>query len=305
MSSRPLLSFCFAALILLAAVSPANTSAPNDADVSPRLAIVLACFGSTVKEAQDVEAAFVRETEKRYPQTRVVLANTARIVMAKNAEVGIHVPSLFRVLADLADEGYTHVAVQSLQVLPGAEFDGMAAVAKAQEGLPKGLTKISVGAPLLASNEDLGKATDALVASLPKGREAADPVIFVGHGTHHGVGNMVYPALQWHLARRDSKILVSTIEGTPDQETTLKILGKAPGKNSPVWVAPLLGLAGDHAVNDLYGDEDDSWKSVLAKQGWQVKESFLPLLAIPALRDIWFAHLDIALGALDLPVKGK
>ena len=279
-------------LALLTAAFPAFA-----ADPAPRTAIVLASFGSTVKEARDVEAALLREAEKRYPESRVILANTARIVMAKNAKTGIHVPSLFRALADLADEGYGNVAVQSLQLLPGAEFDGLAAVAKAQENLPKGLANIRLGASLLASNEDCEAAAAALIASLPKERKAGEPVIFVGHGTHHGIGGMVYPALQWHMANRDPRIFISTIEGTPDQETTLKALGKPAGKNAVVWVAPLLGLAGDHAVNDLYGDEDDSWKSVLTKAGWQVKEAFTPLYAIPAIREIWFAHLDAALAS--------
>jgi sirohydrochlorin cobaltochelatase len=228
----------------------------------------------------------------------VTLANTARMVMAKNAKNGIAVPSLFRALADLADEGYTHVAVQSLHLIPGAEFDGISSVAKAQEGLPKGLEKISVGASLMASNEDCEKVASALIGSLPKERKAGEPVVFVGHGTHHGVGGMAYPALQWHAANRDAKIFISTIEGTPDRKTTLKALGKPAAKKNVLWIAPLLGLAGDHAVNDLYGDEDDSWKSVLTGEGWQVKEAFTPLYAVPAIREIWFAHLDAALEAL-------
>ncbi|SBV98633.1 Sirohydrochlorin cobaltochelatase CbiKP [uncultured delta proteobacterium] len=278
---------------------PLSTQAAKHAEKKEaRTAIVLASFGSTVTEAQDAEAAFVREAEKRYAPTRVVLANTARMVMAKNAANGIVIPSLFRALADLADQGYTRVAVQSLQLIPGAEYDGIAAVAKAQEGLPKGLEKIGLGAPLMASNEDCEKVAAALIGSLPKERKAGEPVVFVGHGARHGIGGMVYPALQWHMANRDAKIFISTLEGTPDRETTLKALGKPGAKKPVLWVAPLLGLAGDHAVNDLYGGGEDSWKSVLTKEGWQVKEAFTPLYGVPAIREIWFDHLDAALLAL-------
>ena len=306
---RSLLFGISLALVCSMMISPAAlASGEAGKQEAPKPAIVLASFGSTVKEARDVEAAFVRETEKRYPGIRVVLANTARIVMRKNAKEGIHTPSLYRALADLADEGYTHVAVQSLQLIPGAEFEGVAAVAKAQENLPKGLAAVSVGASLLASNEDCERAAGALIASLPKERKASEPAIFVGHGTHHGIGGVLYPALQWHVARRDPKVFISTIEGTPSQEDTLKALGKPDAKKgakkAAVWLAPLLGLAGDHAVNDLYGDEDGSWKSVLTKDGWQVKESFAPLYGIPGIREIWFAHLDAALAELGVaPAK--
>lgn len=287
--------------IMMFPFAHASDEAPKQA--APKPAIILASFGSTVKEARDAEAAFVSDTEKRYPGVHVVLANTSRIVMRKNAEQGIKTPSLYRALADLADQRYTHVAVQSLHLIPGKEFEGVTAIAKAQENLPKGLTAVSVGAPLLASNEDCERAVAILAASLPKDRKAADPVIFIGHGTHHGIGGMVYPTLQWHMAQRDPNVFVSTIEGTPAMEDTLKILGKPSAKKAVIWLAPLLGLAGDHAVNDLYGDEDDSWKSVLTKEGWQVKELSSPLYAIPGIRDLWFAHLDAALEELGVPLE--
>lgn len=285
----------FAFLILVFVLVASPCSAASTAKNAPRAAIVLASFGSTVQTARDAEAAFVEATRKRYPQIRVELANTARIVMKKNKEQGVAIPSLFRVLADLADEGYDTIAVQSLQLIPGAEFDGVAAVASAQAGLPKGIKKISIGNALLASNEDCQKVAAALLASLPKERKTNEPVIFVGHGTHHGVGGMVYPALQWRLAQLDSRVFVSTIEGVPSRDETLQTLGAPGNKNAAVWVAPLLTLAGDHAVNDLYGADDDSWKSVLTQKGWQVKQSFTPLLNVPGVRDVFFAHLDDAL----------
>lgn len=288
-------------VLAIALVLPFSVADASQALASPaknRTAIVLASFGSTVEQARAAEADFVRAAKERYPETHVVLANTARMVLRKNAEQGVIIPSLFRVLADLADAGYTHVAVQSLQLIPGAEFDGVAAVARSQAGLPKGIKKISVGAALLAANADCERLAAALPASLPKERAPSEPAIFVGHGTHHGTGGMVYPALQWHAARHDARLFISTIEGTPAQEDTLTALGKPAGKKNTVWLAPLLTLAGDHAVNDLYGDEDDSWEKTLTRLGWQVRRSPVPLLAVPEVRELFFAHLDAALGEL-------
>ncbi|MDR3073090.1 MAG: sirohydrochlorin cobaltochelatase [Deltaproteobacteria bacterium] len=280
---------------LTAAAEAAGKSEKN------RTAIVLASFGSTVPEARKVEASFLEETRRRHPGVHAVLANTARLVMRKNAGQGVVIPSLFRALADLVDAGYARAAVQSLHLAPGDEFDGVAAVAKAQEGLPKGLRKVSLGAPLLASDEDCAQTADVLAASLPEERNASEPVIFVRHEARsgpNGQGDGAYAALQRRLARRDPKMFVGLLKDIPDRERILALLGVPDEPPSPVWLAPLLGLAGRHALTDLYGDGDHSWKRALEEAGWQVKESFRPLLAIPGARDIWFAHLDAALAEL-------
>ena len=273
------------------------------AEKPTRAAIILASFGSTDAKAQDAQENFVKAVQARYPEIPVYLGLTARMVQKKLKAQGKPATSIFRALADAGDEGFTHVAVQSLQVIAGEEFEGVRQVAKAQEGLHKGLQRVSVGAPLIASNDDAASLASALLAALPKERRAEDTVIFVGHGSPHGTGGMIYPALQWHLQQKDKNLFVGTVEGTPSLEQTLAALPPVTkGKAAPkVWLVPLLAMAGEHARNDLFGDEPDSWKNILAKSGRECKALRLALFDIPAVRDIWFAHLDEALAAINIP----
>lgn len=293
----------FALLLCLVFAVPAHA-----AEKPPRFAIVLASFGSTDAKAQATQEAFVKAAQARYPDIPVYVGLTARLVQKKLKEQGKPATSIFRALADVADEGFTHVAVQSLQVIPGEEFEGVQQVAKAQEGLPKGLKRVSVGGPLIASNEDAASLASALLAALPKERKAEDTVIFVGHGSPHGVGGMIYPSLQWHVHQKDKNAFVGTVEGTPSLEETMAALPLVvKGKPAPkVWLVPLLAMAGEHARNDLFGDEPDSWKNIITKSGRECKALRIGLLDIPAVRNIWFAHLDEALAAVGAaPAKAK
>ena len=268
--------------------------------VDPRPAIVLASFGSTDPDAQKVQEEFVKAAVERYAPIPVRLAVTSRLVQRVVREKGGEAPSLFRVLADLGDQGYTHVAVQSMHVVAGEEFKGVMEIAEAQAGLPKGITRIAVGNPLVASNDDAEALAGALLTSLPADRKAGEAVVFVGHGTE-GTGGLIYPALQWHLQAKDAGLHASTVEGVPSMDDTLNALPPAQksGKTR-VWLAPLLALAGEHTRNDIMGDEDDSWKSTLTARGYTCMPVNRALLAIPAVRDLWFNHLDEALEELGI-----
>jgi sirohydrochlorin cobaltochelatase len=298
MFRRSFLTLALCALCL--SLSPLSGYAAHGGagDAAPRPLIVLASFGSTDADAQKAQEAFHQAAVERYAPIPVRLAVTARLVQRTLKDRGQEAPSLFRVLADVSDEGYTHVAVQSIQVIAGDEFKGVAAIAAAQAGLPKGIERIALGAPLVASNEDAWALAEALLASLPADRKAGEPVIFVGHGAE-GTGGLSYPALNWHLQARDSAVFISTVEGTPAMEDTLAALPKPAGNAKiRVWLAPLLALAGEHARNDIMGGGDDSWKSTLTAAGYQCMPIEQALLSVPAVRDLWFAHLDEALREL-------
>jgi len=194
------------------------------------------------------------------------------------------------------DEDFTHVVVQSLQTIPGQEFHAISETARSFSGMPKGMKKVVVGLPLLATTQDLERTAEALSSMAPKGRAPGEAVIFVGHGTKHPA-NVYYPGLQYYLWKKDRLSFVGTVEGSPSLDDVLAELAKNNVKKA--YLLPLLSVAGDHAHNDIAGEESDSWKSSLTKAG---------IVCVPVLKGtgesdavvaIWVDHIKAAMEHLN------
>jgi sirohydrochlorin cobaltochelatase len=199
-------------------------------------------------------------------------------------------------LAKMAYEGFTDVVVMSTHIIPGAEYDDLASVVdgfKAISGsAPKaGFRFIALSSPLLSDARDFermaGVISDTYEEQAKKGA-----VVFVGHGTHH-FADAAYSALQMALWRRSPNFLIGTIEGMPSYDDVLVRLRSSEVKN--VWIAPAMLVAGDHAHNDIAGDESDSWKSMLGQEGFKVTSILSGLgqneavqnLLLDKLREAW------------------
>lgn len=257
--------------------------------------ILLVAFGTTVPEATAALEHLDTQVKARFPGLPVHWAYSSRIVRDKLASTGVIKDSPATALAKMMDEGFTHVAVQSLHTIPGEEFHGLQKTVSAFTGMPKGMDQIEVGMPLLASHEDMQACATAIMATLPRERKAGEAVVLMGHGTHHP-GNIYYPALQYYLNRLDPLILVGTVEGAPSLDDVRAELKKR--KVRTVYLRPLMSVAGDHAMNDMAGDEDDSWKSVLTKDGLACVPVLRGTAASTAFTDIWIDHLQHAVERL-------
>jgi sirohydrochlorin cobaltochelatase len=261
----------------------------------PSKGILLVAFGTTVPEARTALDHIGEKTKMRFPGVETRWAYSSRIVREKLAAQGLFFDSPAMALARMMDDGFTHVAVQSLQTIPGEEFHGLQKTAQAFSGLPKGMERVTVGLPLLAAPADVEACARAIVASLPAQRQPGEAVILMGHGTHHPA-NIYYAGLQYSLSRLDPLVLVGTVEGTPsldDIRKTLKDRGV-----SKVYLQPLMAVAGDHAVNDMAGDGPDSWMSVLTRDGLACVPILRGTAEEPAFADIWLDHLQAALEGL-------
>ncbi len=118
----------------------------------------------------------------------------------------------------------------------------------------------------------------------------------MGHGTHHP-SNAFYAALMFQLQLQDPNIFVGTVEGYPEVDLIKELLLK--NKIKKAYLMLFMSVAGDHAKNDMAGDDDDSWKSILSKAG---------VVCVPILKgtaeydvfvDIWIDHLGGALSHFD------
>ena len=273
---------CLALLVLWACPALAAQTAPKEA-------VLLVAFGTSVKEAQTSYANVEKQVRAAFPDKEIHWAWTAHSLLKSDPKAPRL--SVQEALAKLATEGVQKVSILSLHVIPGAEYSNLVQTARAFEGLPKGIQEVRISSPLLADTDSVEKVAQILVQSAPKERKPDEALVFVGHGTHHAAG-VYYPALQYYLHTLDKNVFVGTVEGSPNLEDVLKAL-KANGIRK-VWLAPLMTVAGDHAVNDLFGPEKDSWKSIFAANGMKVEIIKKGLGEYPTLVELWVQGLKKA-----------
>ena len=156
--------------------------------------------------------------------------------------------------------GYADVAIQPTHLLYGYEYDNIRETATQWNGR---FPVLRLGQHLLATQEDMFCLADCVT----KAYAPEDGVlVLMGHGTAH-FANMVYPAFQTVLrSRGHENVLVGTVEGWPDFDEVQAGL-QAMGKKQ-VLLAPLMLVAGDHALNDMAGE--DGWKGQLEQSGFRV-----------------------------------
>ena len=281
----PLTLFLVLALTL-AAACPALS---HDHERAPKTGILIAAFGSTVPEGRAALDHVDARVRAAFPDLEVRWAYTSSIVRHVMArEQGIPVDSPAMALARMMDDGFTTVAVMSLHTIPGEEYGGLLETARAFAGMPKGMDAVAVSDPLLTMPEDLERAADAILAGAPAERAPGDAVILMGHGTRHP-GDAMYAALQYHLWRRDPNVFVGTVEGTPSLDDVLAQVAER--GLTRAYVLPFMAVAGDHARNDMAGDDPDSWKSRLAAAGVDAVFVLKGTAEYDAVVDIWIDHL--------------
>lgn len=262
--------------------------------------ILLVAFGTSDKEAQEAFINIDRLARKRFPDIPVKWAFTSNIVRRKLLKqgpvppMGTDSPQL--ALAKMQEEGFTHIAIQSLHFAAGAEFHKMYKQASKFMDGPAKFDQIEIGRPLLVSREDLNKLIDAVVKIIPEERKADEAVVFMGHGNSHGRCDLVLVATAEKLEDKDKNFILGTVEGAPNLEDVTGKL-KASGCKK-AYLIPLMAVAGDHAKNDLAGEEEDSWKSVFTKMGIACVPVLKGLGEYDVVAQLWLDHLEESLKAL-------
>jgi sirohydrochlorin cobaltochelatase len=252
-----------------------------------KVGILLVAFGSSKASAQVSFENIDRKTRAAFPAVPVRWAYTSSIIRKKLAKQGQHLDSPEVALAKMMDDGFTHVAVQSLHTIGGAEYHDLRRTVTAFQVMGE-FKRIILGYPLLSTQEDMQQAVKSILANIPRERKKNEAVVLMGHGTHHP-SNAFYAALTFQLQLEDPNIFVGTVEGYPEIGLIKKLLLEKNIKNA--YLMPFMSVAGDHAQNDMAGDDDDSWKSILTKAGINC----IPILKGTAeydnFVDIWVSHI--------------
>lgn len=266
-------------------------AAHHGGDQEKKEGILLVAFGSSVPSAQVSFENIEEEVTKAYPDIPLQWAYTSHIIRKKLASQGKYLDSPAVALAKMLDQGFTHVAVQSLHTIGGAEYHDLRRVVSAYK-MMGGFQQILLGDPMLATQEDMEKTVDAILAVIPKERKKDEAVVLMGHGTHHPA-NAFYAALMFQLQLQDPNIFVGTVEGYPEIDTILALLKK--NNIEKAYLIPFMSVAGDHAKNDMAGEEEDSWKSIITEAGIQSVPVLKGTAEYDAFVRIWVDHIGVLL----------
>jgi sirohydrochlorin cobaltochelatase len=269
---------------MLAGVSGASH---HGEEKEKKVGILLVAFGSSEDSAQVSFENIDRKVKATYPGIPVKWAYTSHIIRKKMAGRGKQLDSPEVALARMADEEFTHVAVQSLHTIGGAEYHDLRRTVGAFQTMGA-FENIRLGYPLLATQEDMERAVDAVLATIPAERKKEEAVVLMGHGAHHP-SNAFYSALNFQVQLQDPNVFIGTVEGYPELDTIQALLQKNDIKK--VYLMPFMSVAGDHAKNDMAGDEDDSWKSILTKDGYEVVVIMKGTAEFDEFVDIWVDHV--------------
>lgn len=274
-------------------------SNPDLQNLKNKDAILVMTFGTTfadtrAKTIDAVEAAI----QKAHPDIPVFEAYTSHIIIDRvKAKEGIQKMTPEEAFSKLKAEGYTRVAVVSLDVIPGMEYSYDSIITKMQMSKFK---ELSLATPLMYFQGTEGEPDqvvdflNAVKSQFPvMGKE--DATLIMAHGTPHP-GNAYYSVIQDRIEKLGmNNVFVYSVEGRPNLDDVIPKLKAKGFKN--VTLMPIMMVAGDHANNDMAGDDPDSHKSILTKAGFKVNTYIHGLGENENVRALYIQRADEALAA--------
>lgn len=264
-------------------------------------AMVVMSFGTTYKDTRvKTIDATVDAIKAAHPNTKVITAFTSHIIRDRiQQKEGITYPTPEEALAELKKDGYTRVALASLDVIPGMEYNYDAAVYNLYKNDFK---KMTLGTSLMYwmgqenQTDQVIETLKAVQSQFPKlGKE--DALLIMAHGTPDP-SNAYYSVIQDRIHTLAMKnVFIYTVEGTPNLEQVIPQLKLHGIKH--VTLMPFMMVAGDHANNDMAGNEPDSHKSILEKEGFKVDTYIHGLGENQNIRNLFVERANEAWDALE------
>ena len=278
--------------------------------------LLVVSFGTSFNDSRAQDIGGIEKTlQAAYPDWSVRRAFTAQIIINHvQARDGEKIDNMDQALQRAVDNGVKHLVIQPTHLMHGAEYDELCATA---ESYKDKIETIEIAEPLLGevgqdgstTNADKKAVAEALTAeavkaagyeSLEDAAKDSTAFVFMGHGTSHAAA-VTYTQMQTQMEELAyGNVYIGTVEGKPAEtacEAVIERIKEAGYKK--VVLRPLMVVAGDHANNDMAGDDDDSWKSQFLASGAfdTVTCQIGGLGGIPAIEQIYVEHTAAVIGA--------
>jgi sirohydrochlorin cobaltochelatase len=254
-------------------------------------ALLVVSFGTSYNEsrAKTIEAV-EKALADAFPDYETRRAFTSQTIINKLSERdGLAIDNVAQAMDKLAKEGFKKVIVQPTHVMSGFEYDSVAEEIAKYSGK---FETLKLGLPLLSSDADYDKVASILAEDTKPYQGEGTAIVFMGHGTEHS-SNATYEKIAAKLAQAAPSVFVGTVEAEPDLDDAMEQVEDAGA--SKVVLLPLMIVAGDHANNDMAGDEEDSWKTAFKSEGYEVECVLKGLGEYKGIQDLFVAHASDAM----------
>lgn len=238
--------------------------------------IIVASFGTSYEETRRLCIESVEnKIKEEYKEEHVIRAFTSQMIINKlKMRDNLHILNPQEAVEELKGQGIEDIYIQPLHIISGHEYTKLLSLGA------------KVGKPLLDSDEDY----KAIVEGLDLGRLSEDEaVVFMGHGTDH-IADESYTRLQETYKNKGlDNVFIGTVEGGITIENIVDKLVEE--KISKVKLMPFMLVAGDHAINDMASEDEDSWKSILKSKGIEVEVVLKGLGEYELIQNLYLQHL--------------
>ena len=295
----------------------ASKDDPRNQDEIGENELLVVSFGTSFNDSRAEDVKGIEDAlAEAYPDWSVRRAFTAQIIInhveARDDEV---IDNMQQALDRAVENGVKNLVVQPTHLMHGAEYDEMT---EAINGYKDKFESVAIAEPMLGEvgddatviNDDKKAVAQAIsdeackeagFDSMDAAAEAGTAFVFMGHGTSH-TANITYDQMQTQMENLGFKnAFIGTVEGKPEDTACDKVIEKvkeAGYKN--VVLRPLMVVAGDHANNDMAGDDEDSWKSQFVASGnfENVDTQIAGLGRIEAVEQLYVDHTKAAIDSI-------
>ena len=295
----------------------ASKDDPLNADEIGENELLVVSFGTSFNDSRTEDIGGIEKAlQKAYPDWSVRRAFTAQIIINHvQARDGEKIDNMDQALQRAVDNGVKNLIVQPTHLMHGAEYDELS---EAVVNYSDKFESVTIAEPLLGEvgsaddsvNSDKEAVAKAVTAeavktagyeSLDAAKEDGTAFVFMGHGTSH-TAKISYSQMQNQMnALGYDNVFIGTVEGEPEDTACEAVIEKIQEAGyKKVVLRPLMVVAGDHANNDMAGDDDDSWKSQFEASGVfdSIETQIAGLGQIPVIQDLYVSHTHAAMEEL-------
>ena len=284
--------------------------------------LLVVSFGTSFNDSRTADIGGIEKAlQTAYPDWSVRRAFTAQIIINHvQARDDEKIDNMDQALQRAVDNGVKNLIVQPTHLMHGAEYDELT---EAVESYKDKFESVTIAEPLLgevgdsddAVNDDKKAVAEAITAeavktagydSLEVAEADGTAFVFMGHGTSH-TAKISYSQMQSQMNDLGyDNVFIGTVEGKPEDTACEAVIEKIKEAGyKKVVLRPLMVVAGDHANNDMAGDDEDSWKSQFEASGAfdKIDTQIAGLGEIAAIQDLYVAHTKAAMDGNDAAVS--